>query len=576
MKVRAVKNPQKIISYWKKQWRVVVLIVLTGTVFNASMSFAPVLQGRIIDILLSGGKTAQILRPAAVFVLVVVAVQLLRFLKRYYVRVFANRTGASMRQNVYNKLIHQSAADIADEKTGDLMTKVVSDVDACVEGMRKFTTEIFDTGVLMLSYLITLLYYGAWLTFCACAFIPAAMLLAEKLKTVIFKYTKAYRAQLSEVSQLSCENAENAILYRICSADKANLVRYNSALAVLKKKAVLANVLENSMQPVYNIIAMTGVFSIVLLGGKNVASGLWTVGDFSAYLTIFSALAVKASKAAKLFNSMQKAQVSWQRIKPYLAEVKEESTSAAESLQPATLCVKSMAFTYPAAEKPTVQRISFSAKSGELIGITGPVASGKSTIGLALLGLYPYSGSICFNTKELSSCTSAEISSYLTYAGHESSLLSDTIYNNISLGTGGDIMPVLRDVCFEEDLAKMPQGVQTPVGASGVRLSGGQQARLALARALYCKSPVLVLDDPFAAVDIKTEERIVSNLKQCCKNRIIILISHRIACFKDADKVLLVNDGSAVCSTHDELLKTSDIYRNIVAMQKEASRNEQK
>ncbi|MEG0272182.1 MAG: ABC transporter ATP-binding protein [Hydrogenoanaerobacterium sp.] len=576
MKVRAVKNPQKIISYWKKQWRVVVLIVLTGTVFNASMSFAPVLQGRIIDILLSGGKTAQILRPAAVFVLVVVAVQLLRFLKRYYVRVFANRTGASMRQNVYNKLIHQSAADIADEKTGDLMTKVVSDVDACVEGMRKFTTEIFDTGVLMISYLITLLYYGAWLTFCACAFIPAAMLLAEKLKTVIFKYTKAYRAQLSEVSQLSCENAENAILYRICSADKANLVRYNSALAVLKKKAVLANVLENSMQPVYNIIAMTGVFAIVLLGGKNVAAGLWTVGDFSAYLTIFSALAVKASKAAKLFNSMQKAQVSWQRIKPYLAEVKEESTSAAEPLQPATLCVKSMAFTYPAAEKPTVQRISFSAKSGELIGITGPVASGKSTIGLALLGLYPYSGSICFNTKELSSCTSAEISSYLTYAGHESSLLSDTIYNNISLGTGGDIMPVLRDVCFEEDLAKMPQGVQTPVGASGVRLSGGQQARLALARALYCKSPVLVLDDPFAAVDIKTEERIVSNLKQCCKNRIIILISHRIACFKDADKVLLVNDGSAVCSTHDELLKTSDIYRNIVAMQREASRNEQK
>ncbi|MEG0115452.1 MAG: ABC transporter ATP-binding protein, partial [Hydrogenoanaerobacterium sp.] len=256
--------------------------------------------------------------------------------------------------------------------------------------------------------------------------------------------------------------------------------------------------------------------------------------------------------------------------------VKEESTAATEPLQPATLCVKSMAFTYPAAEKPTVQRISFSAKSGELIGITGPVASGKSTIGLALLGLYPYSGSICFNTKELSSCTSAEISSYLTYAGHESSLLSDTIYNNISLGTGGDIMPVLRDVCFEEDLAKMPQGVQTPVGASGVRLSGGQQARLALARALYCKSPVLVLDDPFAAVDIKTEERIVSNLKQCCKNRIIILISHRIACFKDADKVLLVNDGSAVCSTHDELLKTSDIYRNIVAMQREASRNEQK
>ena len=159
--------------------------------------------------------------------------------------------------------------------------------------------------------------------------------------------------------------------------------------------------------------------------------------------------------------------------------------------------------------------------------------------------------------------------------GHDSQLLSDTIYNNITLGDGGDIMQVLHDVCFEEDLKSMPDGIHTLVGNSGIRLSGGQQARLALARALYHNGGILVLDDPFSAVDQKTEREIIRNIKEHYKDSMILLISHRVACFEQADQVILVKDGRALCKTHEGLLKTSAAYHALFDMQKEEQKDEQ-
>lgn len=572
-KLDPVREPGRMSSYWKKEWKIAGLIVLTGTLFNAGMSAGPILQGRILDLLLAGGKTAEILRPLGQFLLVIAAVQGLRFLKRYYVRVFANRTEATMRKMVYNHLIHRNLAALREEKTGDLMTKSISDVGACVEGMRKFTTEIFDTGVLMLSYFVTLLYHGVGLTLCACAFLPVAMVLAEKLKTLIFKYTRAYRAQLSAVSDLTYETVENALLYRLCSAEETNLRRYHQALEELEHKAVRANVLENSMQPIYNVIAMVGVIFIAYFGGKNVLAGTWSLGQFSAYLTIFSALAVKASKAAKLFNSVQKAQVSWKRLQPYLTEYQQDPPASRPQPRPISLKMDQMSFTYPGAERAVVEHISFEAESGQMVGVTGPVAGGKSTLALALLGLYPYGGSITLNGRELRSCPGDFISDAVAYMGHDSCLLSDTIARNITLGDDGDVLPVLRDVCFDRDLAAMPQGVETRVGSSGVRLSGGQQARLALARALYRGSSVLVLDDPFSAVDMTTERQILQNLKERYRDRLIVFVSHRVSQFALMDQVLLVEKGTAVWGSHPALLASSPTYREIFTMQKEVAQD---
>ena len=558
-----IEKPNRVVSYWKAEWRIALLIVITGIIYNGSMELGPILQGKVIDLIAAGGKRRVIVSWILIFLLTIMIIQCCRCLKRYYVRLFASRTSASMRGIVYKNIVSRDIAQLKEERIGDLMTKAISDVGECVEGMRKFTTEIFDTGILMSAYFITLLFYDVKLTLAASVFIPVAMFIAERMKTIIYHYSESYRKQLSKVSELTLENVENELLYRMHGVEELKSAAYEEALTDLQNKGIRANVLENSMQPVYKTIALIGIVLVVFYGGQMVVSGTWTVGRFSAYITIFTAFSIKVSKAAKLFNSVQKAQVSWQRIRPYLNPIEKEKI-VRPSPQRSEVCLQVKHLS-----SGIIKNADFQVKTGEFIGITGPVASGKSTIGRTLQGFSPYEGSIAINGRELASIDAAEISNYIVYMGHDSSLLSDTIYNNVTLGVDGNISQVLSDVCFDQDLAAMPEGIHTLVGASGVRLSGGQQARLALARTLYNRSRILVLDDPFAAVDVKTEKQIIENLRIRYKDCAIILISHRIAAFGELEKVLFVRDGSTVFDTHDNLMISSEEYRELFTLQKE-------
>lgn len=563
LKLPAIKKTNKVSSYWKAEWKIVLLIVITGLLYNGSMQLGPILQGRVIDLIADGEERADIVRWILIFLLTIGVIQCCRCLKRYYVRLFANRTSASMRSIVYGNIIGEDITQLKEESTGDLMTKAISDVGECVEGMRKFTTEVFDTGILMSAYFITLLYYDIKLTLLASVCIPLAMLIAERMKKFIYRYAKSYRKQLSDVSEQTLENVENQLLYRMHGVQEIKSEAYDDALRSLQGKAIRANVLENSLQPLYKTIGMIGIVLVVFYGGQLVIQGVWTIGRFSAYLTIFTAFSVKVSKAAKLFNSVQKAQVSWQRIRPYL-KPREKEAQVKTPVRREQVLLQVRHFS-----SGVIKRADFEVKSGQIIGITGPVASGKSTIGRSLVGLFPYGGSITVNGRELTDIEAADMSQYITYMGHDSQLLSDTIYNNITLGEEGDVSQVLEDVCFAQDLASMPAGADTLVGASGVRLSGGQQARLALARTLYNRSSILVLDDPFSAVDVVTEKQIIENLRNRYADCAIILISHRLTSFNQLTKVLFVSEGTTTFDTHENLLHTVQKYREIFIAQKE-------
>lgn len=177
-------------------------------------------------------------------------------------------------------------------------------------------------------------------------------------------------------------------------------------------------------------------------------------------------------------------------------------------------------------------------------------------------------GSIKIDQKELKDYSEYERSQMTSYLGHNPQLLSDTLYNNITLGKNKDITAVLKDVCFDTDLEAMPKGQDTLVGNSGIKLSGGQQARIALARTLLNKNKIIILDDPFSAVDMKTEETIIENLKSNYKDSLIIIISHRLAIFNKINKIILLKSDKTVdYGTHDELMKKSEIYATIFNLQ---------
>lgn len=566
--IKAIKNPDKIKNYWIKEKKSVILLTLFGILYDVGMVARPIYQGKLIDALIAKVNFNNLIKLSLTFIFIIGMVQFFRYLKRYYVRQFANATTATMRFMIYNNILHKEEKELNDENMGSLMTKAISDVDVCVEGMRKSTTEVFDTGVLFITYLVTLLQYDVKITLYACIFIPAAVFIAEKMKKIIFKFTKAYRSQLSQVSDITYDRIDNAILYRLYGREADNRVVYEEELEDFEKKAIVANIWENAMQPIYNVIAMGGIVFVIIMAGEKVYEGSFTVGVFSAYISIFAIMAAKASRIARLFNTIQKSSVSWNRIKPFLKEYKEIDKTRGIISKETKLEIENLYLKYDKSSDYIIKNLNFKARENNIVGITGPIGCGKSTLGRVFLGNINYEGSIKIDNKEFRDYSEYERSKIISYMGHDAHLISDTIYNNITMGDEGDISHVLKMVCFDEDLKSMENGIETLVGNGGVRLSGGQQARIALARTLYHKNKILILDDPFSAVDMKTEKNIIDNLRANYGDCLILLISHRLAIFKYLNQIILINEDKTLeYGNHQKLIENSKLYNQLYLLQ---------
>lgn len=566
--IKSIKNPDKIKNYWIKEKKSVILLTLFGILYDVGMVARPIYQGKLIDALIAKVNFNNLIKLSLTFIFIIGMVQFFRYLKRYYVRQFANATTATMRFMIYNNILHKEEKELNDENMGSLMTKAISDVDVCVEGMRKSTTEVFDTGVLFITYLVTLLQYDVKITLYACIFIPAAVFIAEKMKKIIFKFTKAYRSQLSQVSDITYDRIDNAILYRLYGREADNRVVYEEELEDFEKKAIVANIWENAMQPIYNVIAMGGIVFVIIMAGEKVYEGSFTVGVFSAYISIFTIMAAKASRIARLFNTIQKSSVSWNRIKPFLKEYEEIDKTRGIISKETKLEIENLYLKYDKSSDYIIKNLNFKARENNIVGITGPIGCGKSTLGRVFLGNINYEGSIKIDNKELRDYSEYERSKIISYMGHDAHLISDTIYNNITMGDDGDISHVLKMVCFDEDLKSMENGIETLVGNGGVRLSGGQQARIALARTLYHKNKILILDDPFSAVDMKTEKNIIDNLRANYGDCLILLISHRLAIFKYLNQIILINEDKTLeYGNHQKLIENSKLYNQLYLLQ---------
>lgn len=573
-----VPEPHRILSYFKLESWSLALVTVSGILYNVGMLAGPFFEGflaqRLLDIMNGNQDFYSLVRLAEAYLLAILLVQLMRSIKRFYVRRFANNTNRNMRHMLYNSLVTMSINDLEKKDVGSFMTRAIADVDACVEGMRKFTTEVFDTGVVLIAYFSLLLYYDWRLTLISCIFTPLAYIIAKGLKSRITRYNVAFKNSTDRLNTATMDRISHALTYRIHGSEQSRDTAYEGHLEDYEKRAVLANIWENTMQPLYNIIAMSGAVLILFFGAKNVLGTGWTtwnIAAFTTFLSAFTKMALKSSKAAKLFNSVQMAQVSWARIKPLLKDYIEPDTRTSLDFScPVNLAVSNVSLQWPDSVRILLD-LNFSVEPGQVMGIAGAIASGKSTLGQALIGMIPYSGSIKVMDRELSGLSGYESSRLISYLGHEPELMADTLEENIRLGEDKDITPYLKAVSLDEEVAQMPLGAATLVGSGGIRLSGGQQARTALARTLYHPGQILVLDDPFSALDKTTEEEIFENLCAFTNNKIVILISHRLYLFPRLDKVLFLNNGTGTFSTHQALLDENGPYARMYLSQVEGS-----
>ena len=199
--------------------------------------------------------------------------------------------------------------------------------------------------------------------------------------------------------------------------------------------------------------------------------------------------------------------------------------------------------------------------------MTGPVACGKSTFGRVFLCEAPYGGSACFGGKEFSALTPRQLSATVGYLGHDPELSADTVQNNVLCGSKQDAMSYLAAAALKDEVNAMENGLETVIGPSGTRLSGGQAQRLALARTLAHPRPVLVLDDPFSALDRGTEDMVFADLQAYAKDKVVFLISHRLYHFPQMQKIIFMDGGKTTVGSHEELMASVPVYRQLYESQ---------
>lgn len=574
-------QPNRVLSYFKAEWRALLIVTVSGLIYNIGLLTEPwfegTMTGYLVEILKGTGQFSGMLMLVISFAVVTAVVQVSRYVKRFYVRRFANNVNRRMKETLYGSLVKKSRASLREEGEGNIMTKAILDVDDCVEGMRKFTTEIFDTGVALTAYLCMLLWYDWRLTILYMLFPPISYVTAEKMKKVIQKAGAAYKEQSGRLSTATLDRAENAMTYRVFGLEKKRQAVYEENLTSYEKAAVKANIWNAAMPPIYRIISMAGVFFILYFGQKNVLGTgwqAWSIASFTTFLVCFVKLSVKSSSAAKLFNAVHKAQVSWNRIKPLLPQEEENKTDEVKVKKTPVeaLKVKHLSFTYPDGKK-ILDDISFSAKKGQIIGITGAVACGKSTLGKAFLCEYPYEGHITVDGAELQNMEQSVRTGIVGYLGHDPELFNDSVENNVLLGDSKNSDTYLNAACIKQEVAEMTDGKNTLIGSGGTYLSGGQAKRLAFARTLCHDKPILILDDPFSALDKNTEKQAFVNLQALAKDSIVLLISHRLYLFPEMDGVIWMENGKAVTGTHEELLKIVPEYKSLYTSQVHTAEN---
>ena len=564
------KNKEKLLSYIIKYHKKFLITAISGIFCNSAIVLGPIFQGKLLDAAVNSTSINEIIKVGLQFIGVTLSFQVARFFKRYYVRDMANRMSGDMRVGIMESILCTDLNTIEKQKTGDMMSTTIGDVDIVVEAVRKTITELWDTWVLMIAYWITLMYYDYKITLIAVIPIPIVIILTQLMKKKVHSKSKAARVATSKSTIQIRKMILEVNILRLYGREKAEIERLKDKLSDQANKNIVVTILKNGLAPIYASLASLGIVVVIYLGGNKVIDGSWTIGIFTAYITMFIALAVRTTTAAKVFNIQQGANASWDRILKLMNNGNPISFNKIDSLKPKGISIENLSFKYPTSDEYAIRNISLKVSSGKIIGITGSVGSGKSALALVLTGLYNYGGKIFLDNVYLKDIDYEQKLATITYMGHDSFLFSDTLKNNITWKDANSkkLDKVLTIACLEQDIESFENGIDTHIGEKGVKVSGGQKQRIALARALYKDANIVILDDPFSAIDINTEEKIIESLKENVEGRTIFIFSHRLDAFKYMDMILVLDKGKIVQSgTHDELINIEGIYKSIIDVQ---------
>ncbi len=555
------------------------LRIVIGCLSLLAVDFLQLLIPRIlkhgVDGLAAGTSSqATLLRLAGLILLIAVSLNVLRFVWRYMIIGFSRILERIVRDRIFAHVLKMDAPFFERHTTGDVMAHISNDLTAVQMACGMGMIAAMDALFMSLAAMGFMIHIHFQLTLLALLPMPLLALCTRILSAQLHKRFNTVQEQFSTMTEFTRSALVSVRLIKAYTMERFQVREFDKLGREYVRSNLKVAMIQGLMFPIATLTGNIGMLFVVIFGGRLVILGRISLGDFVAFISYLYMMIWPMMAIGWVTNLVQRGTTSLRRIHDLLsATAVLPDIPDIDGLHPEpAFSLRSLTFSYPSSPQPVLVGLDLEIGPG-IHGVAGRTGSGKSSLCKVLARLYPVAdGQVFFSGRDVNTLPLTTVRSAIAYVGQEPIMFSDTIAANIGLGRPDagreEIETAARHAAIHQDIAAFPDGYDTVIGERGVKLSGGQRQRLALARALLCDRPVLLIDDGLSAVDVATEHEIFAGLRQHLEDKTVVIVSNRIKLLSMTDHILILEEGRVVCDDrHERLVRENAFYRSMYQKQ---------
>jgi subfamily B ATP-binding cassette protein MsbA len=529
---------------------------------------------------LAGSSKMQIAAAAAVMVVVIAMVgALASYIANYYTESVGQWVANDLRMRTYHHLERLSLGYFDSHQTGALLSTITTDIQT-IQGFASSSTLSMVVDLLTILGMLGIMFWLNWdFTLIVVAVTPFMLVMASRFKNVVKKATHEVRKQQSNMVAVVQQGLESIRVVKAFGRQDLEQEELGKVSRATLDAALKARRVKALLSPMIAIIVSICTAVVLWRGSSLILAGTMTAGALIVFLSYLTQFFKPVKDLATITNQVAQTAVGVERVRGIL-DADIIIPEFPDALDPQAfrgeIEFNDVAFAY-ASDSPVLQRVSFTIEPGQMVGIVGATGGGKSTIVSLIPRFYdPTAGTVKIDGVDIRQYKLQAMRNQIGYVLQETVLFRGTIRDNIAYGRAGatqdEILEAAKLANADEFIERMPHGYDTLVGDRGETLSGGQRQRIGIARAIIRNNPILILDEPTAALDTESERAVIEALDRLMRGRTVITIAHRLSTIRNCDKILVLKDGVvAEEGTHDELLALGGVYADLYRAQFEAS-----